>query len=101
MKAKILATLSAMKSDLIDTYQRSKMLLLAIGAAIIAFEYNRIKAAITVYMGAKEIKQATTQDATLKAQETTLNTTADALVKEANDLPSQEKPVTADWYKKK
>lgn len=101
MKAKLLAIWQAVKSDLIDTWKRSKIFLLAIGATIVYFEFNKIKEALLVYAGKKEIQSDDIKDQDLARQETKDNTQADALVKEAKDLPSQKGPVSENWYEKK
>jgi hypothetical protein len=101
VKAKLLAFFTAFKTDLIDTYKRSKIFLLGILLLVVAFEWTKLKEFLLTYMGQREMKQTTAKDDTLKAQEGALNASADALVKDANALPDSQKPVTdPNWYKK-
>ena len=99
MKAKLLAILTAVKNDLLDTWQRCKILILAIGALILALEFQKLKEFLLVYFGQRQLKSDQKQDAKLATQENDDNQKADALVKEAQSLPSQETPVTDEWYK--
>jgi hypothetical protein len=100
MKAKLQVLLSTIGSQLADIWNRSKMFLLAIGAVLIALEWQKIKEALLVYAGQREIKKDKVEDANLAKQESAANTQADALVKDAESLPTQEKPVDDDWNKK-
>ncbi len=101
MMQKIKYFISILKADASDTWRRSKMVLLAIGALILTLEFRKIMDAITVYMGQRAINNATKKDANLKTQEGDLNSKADDLIKEASDMPSHENQVGLDWYKKK
>jgi hypothetical protein len=100
MKAKLLAIWTAIKTDLVDTYKRLKIVIFAIAAAIIYLEFNKIKEALTVYGAKKEMAADNKKDVMLASTEKADSDQADALVKAANDLPKQEAPVQADWYKK-
>ena len=99
MKAKLQALWTGFIQQLKDLWNRSKMYILA-GLAIAAYlGWNKLKEMLLVYFGKKEIQQDNKEDASLKAKEDSANSQADALVKEANDLPSQQPPISEDWYK--
>ena len=100
MLNRIKLALSLVWTDLVDTYKRVKILLLAILAAIVYLEWRKIKEALLVYSGQKEIKTDNKQDQDLKSKENSDNQQADALQKQAQDLPKQEQPIDEDWYKK-
>ena len=91
--------LTTIKADLADTWVKYKGIFLAIIAAVVYLEFNKIREALLLYSGKKEIDKADSKDIDLKKQEDGLNTKANILVEEAKTLPEQEKPVTSDWYK--
>jgi hypothetical protein len=99
MKAKLQALWAGLKSQLLDIWNRSKMFLLAGLAVAIYLGWNSLKEMVLAYFGKKEIQKDNKEDTSLKAKEDSANNQADALVKESNDLPSKEKPVSEDWYK--
>jgi hypothetical protein len=100
MGAKLKAFLATIWADIVDTYKRSKLVLLAIAAVVITLEFNRIKEAIAIASAKKVDKDAHTDDTKLAAQETQLNQEADAAVKQAAQETQNEAPVTDDWNKK-
>lgn len=102
MIAKIKSFLAAVWADTKDTWNRIKIYVLAILAVIVTLEFQKIKDALLAYGGKKEIQEDQKKDQTLAVQEKTDNDAADQLVKDAEALPSQEKPITnEDWYKNK
>ena len=100
MLDKLKALAATIWSDIKDTYQKIKIPLLAIGALILTLEFKKIKEALIVAAGKKEIQNDQKKDQALAAQEKTDNTQANALIQEAKDLPAQEQPVAEDWYTK-
>jgi cell division protein FtsL len=86
-------------SQLKDIWNRSKVFIIAIGAAVIYLEWNRIKEAFQVYMGQKELNSTNKKDQSLETQENNANAQANSLIQAAQNLPSKEKPVTDDWNK--
>ena len=100
MQNKISAIWTTFKTQLSDIWNRSKVFILAIVGLILALEFQRLKESLLVWMGERQIKSATKQDTTLAATEKKDSQAADVLVAQAQELPSQEQPVTEDWYKK-
>jgi len=101
MLAKLKAAWTIAKSQLADIWNRSKVFVITVGALILALEFQKIKEALLVYAGKKEIQKDKKEDQALATQEKTENAQADAMVKEAQQLPGQEPPVQPDWYKDK
>jgi|ERR1035437_1169885 hypothetical protein len=92
---------ATVKNQSKDIWNRSKMFIIAIGAIILAIEFQKIKQALIVYAGKKEIEKDKAKDSVLASQENTANAQADALVQKAQEEPSKEQPVSDDWYKGK
>lgn len=99
MKAKLASIWTSIKADAEDTWNRSKIFLLAIAALIIALEFQKLKEFLLMYMGKKEIANSEKEDQQLAAQEHMKNTQADILVKQAENLPSTEHPIKDGWEK--
>lgn len=99
MVTKLKAILVSILAELKDIWNRSKMYLLGLAAILAAIEFRKIKDALLVYSGKKEIQADQKKDQTLANQENQANAQADALVKQAADLPNQEPQVKPDWYK--
>lgn len=100
MGAKLKAFFAAIWADIVDTYKRSKLLLLAIGAVIVTLEFNRIKEALAIAAAKRVDKSAHTEDTQLATQEAQLNQQADAAVQQAAQETQNEAPVTDGWNKK-
>ena len=100
MLAKFKLFLSGLESPLLDIWNRSKIFLLAVGAAIVYLEWQKIKTAFLTLAAQKEMKSDDKQDQALSTQEDNNNKQADALVQQAQALPAQEPAVTDDWYEK-
>lgn len=96
MLVKLRATLSSIWSDIVDTYKRTKVLLLAVLAAIVYLEWEKIKAALLVYSGQKELSGDKKEDQALATQESSDNQQANTLANKAKDEPNPGD----DWYKK-
>lgn len=101
MKEKIQAFLSAVIADLKDTWNRSKIFLLALLGIIVALEFRKLQEFLLVYMGQKEIKSDKKEDQALASKENAANTEANALIDKANKESEQQPPIDDDWYKKK
>lgn len=101
MGEKIKAFLLVIKNDLVDTWQRTKVLILGILVIFVYLKFNQIKDAILAYGAKKEMDSAQKQDGQEAAQEDADKKQADALVTQANALSSQQPAITEDWNKKK
>src|ERR1700678_3215684 len=75
-------------NDICNTYQRTKVYLLALLAIVVVWEWRKLKAAFLVKMGQKQIDSANKQDKVLAQAEQTENAEADALVKKAQNEPN-------------
>lgn len=71
-----------------------------VGIGILALKFGNLAMDILGWSSKKDLEQAQKTDAQLKAKEDATNAQANALVKEANDLPKTEGKVDDDWDKK-
>lgn len=71
-----------------------------IGIGILALKFGNLLMDILGWSSKKDLEQAQKTDTQLKAKEDATNAQANALVKEANDLPKTEGKVDDDWDKK-
>lgn len=101
MITKLKALWALVKPRLAAFWDNARLFIIAIGALIFALEYTKLKEYFLVKGGQKEIANATKQDATLANTETQDNNAANALIQQAQQLPTTEKPITPDWYEKK
>jgi hypothetical protein len=99
MVKKLKSILASIWADTKDTWNRSKMYLLGLAVILATIEWRKIKEALLVASGAREIKADQKQDQKLAAQENTASQQGDALVTKAVNEPNSEKPVTDDWNK--
>lgn len=99
MGAKLNALWATVKSELGDMWQKSKMWILAAVAIVIALEWRKLKEKWLVNAGNKQIQSSNKQDQALASQEKIDNAGAEALIKEAAELPAEAPPVQTDWYK--
>lgn len=93
--------LGGLKSQLEDIWNRSKMVLLAIVALVVALEFQKIKDALILYSGKKEIEKDKDEEKVLSKKENDEKTEADSFVKAAQELQLKEQPVSDDWNVKK
>jgi len=101
MLVKLKAIAATVWADVVDTYKRCKIILLAVGACIVYLEFNKIKEALLVSGEKKEMASDNKQDQALATKEKTENDAANVLVADANKLGQQSTtPVDPDWYEK-
>lgn len=100
MLDKLKALWVTIKAQLADIWNRSKMFIIAIGIAVAAFEWEKIKAAFLLYTANKEIKTDKKEDQSLAAIESTDSKQADDLVQKAKNESNNELPIGDDWNKK-
>jgi hypothetical protein len=99
MVTKLKTLLASLMAEIKAVWNRSKMYLLGLVVILATLEWQKIKAALIVAAGAKEIKKDTKVDGQLAAQEQSASQQGDALQKQANALPESEAQVKPDWYK--
>ena len=97
---KFKALMASLKNEIIDTWERGKMVILSIAGLIVVLEFRAIKEWAVAYLNSKLLKDTQAKDVKLETAEDTANKQANALVAEAEALPSKEKPISSDWYKK-
>lgn len=95
MPNKLKSFLSTAWSDICDTYKRVKIYLLAALAIVAVWEWRKIKAALLVKMGQKEVDSSKKEDQDLANKEKSANDQADVLVKKSENENSDD-----EWYKK-
>ena len=100
MVAKLKALWAIIKVQLADIWNRSKMVLLAIVAVVVAIEWQKLKEWLMVQQGKKELQKDNKQDVALASSEAAENKQANALIQQAEALPGQEQPVSDDWNTK-
>lgn len=93
--AKIKIFFNSLGGQLLDIWNRSKIFLIAIGALLLALEFKKIKEALLLYAGKKEIQTDEKQDQVLADKEHKDSGDADKLVQK-----SKEESADDDWYKK-
>jgi hypothetical protein len=99
MKAKIAAIWAAFKADMVDTWKRCKIAILAIGAVIVTLEFRKIMVTVMTKLGQIELDRAKKTDDKAKTQEDLNNAKADQIIQQADALPAQEQPVKDGWEK--
>lgn len=99
MLDKLKAFWTIVKAQIADIWNKSKMYLIAIAGIVFAIEWRRIKEALMVYSGSKEIAKDKKEDTNLATQEKTANQQAETLIQKANQEGSQNPTVTDDWNK--
>ena len=100
MLSKLKALWATVAADMKDTWNRSKMIILAILALVVTLEFRKLTEFLIAYTGQKEINKDKKEDQVLATKESTENAQADALVQQAQEEPSKEQPVDDNWYKK-
>lgn len=95
MLSKIKAIADIVWVDVKDTYSRCKIVLFAIGALILALEFQKLKDFLLVYFGQRQLKETEKADTDLALEENTANDEANALEQKA-----KQETTDNDWYKK-
>ena len=76
------------------------ILFILVGIGLIALKFGSVAMDVLGGSSKKDLQEAQKTDAELKAKEDATNKQADALVKDAADLPKTEGQVDDDWDKK-
>ena len=83
-------------------WENDKIFLIVFGVIILIAKFSSVIIEFLAFQSKQAVDDAVKQDEKLKAQEDAHKALANALVKQANELPSQQKPVTDEnWDKKK
>jgi hypothetical protein len=90
-----------LQADLKFMWANDRIFLFIFGVLVLIAKGSSLMISLLAAKSKAEVTAATAASNILQAQENADNAQADALVKQSNDLPSQEKPVADDWYKKK
>ena len=89
-----------LKGQIKDLWSKYGLLFIIVGVALLVMKSSNFIMDLIASISKKDVQKAEKQDAKLKNEEDSAKTQADALVKQAEDLPSQEKPVDENWNKK-
>jgi len=100
LKTKALVLLTSFKNEIVDTWEKIKVPVIAIAALIISLRFRELVVTWITKAGQREVKDDNKKDQQIAAQESQESAEADALQAEANSLPSEQPPVGEDWYKK-
>ena len=88
-------------ADLKFMLSNDRIFLVIFGVLILVIKGASVMANILIFKSKAEVAVANKENAVLQAQENAANNQANALIKDANALPGQEKPVDGNWDKKK
>jgi phosphate uptake regulator len=94
------ALLSGAGSFFKGIWDSSKGVIIAIVSIFLVVKYKELLMQYLVASSKKTVDKAEAKSDQLQQQETQANNAADALVKQASELPALEQPVSADWNKK-
>jgi FtsZ-binding cell division protein ZapB len=100
MLAKLKSIWTAIKADMLDTWHRCKILLIAIAALFFTLEFEKIKTALETYLAGRELKNTNTKSDSLQTKEENLDKQADQLVTDADNVSKTDQPIGLDWNKK-
>jgi len=95
MLTKLKAIWAVVKTELATIWDKSRMYIIGLVVILATLEWRRIKEALIVAAGAREIKNANTQDGKLASQENTDKQQAQALEQKAQNEPNP----SDDWNK--
>lgn len=90
-----------LKADLSFMWQEDRVFLFIFAIIIAIAKGSSLLISFWTMRSKQEVNAATKQNAVLQAQETAANDQANALIKQANELPAQQMPVNENWDKKK
>lgn len=83
-----------------DLWGKYSLFFTTVGLLLLAAKFSNVLMDLLNSASKKDLQNAQKTDIVLKAKEETANQQADALVKQAEDLPKQEGTVQDDWFKK-
>lgn len=101
VKAALTEFNTRLRADLKFMWENDRIFLVIFGVLVLIAKGSSLMISFLAAKSKAQVAVASKESSILQAQETADNTQADALVKQANDLTSQEKPVDENWDKKK
>lgn len=90
-----------LQMDFKDLWNNHKVFFVVFGLLVLIVKFREVLINILISSAKKTMEEAKKEDANLSSQENQAKADADALVKKAQEEPSKEQPVDADWFKKK
>ena len=97
---KIKDFIALLKADSVAAWNQNKALFIALGAIVLTIKFRQILIDIIV-SGSKALMAKTQKKSDAdQTKENQANAQADALVKDAQELPTKQEPVGDDWNKK-
>jgi hypothetical protein len=99
MGSKLKAFWDKLKQQAVDIWDKDKGLFFLVAVAALVVKFRDILLDILISGAKREETAAKKKDQTLASQENDLKAQADDMVKKAQEEPSNQKPVTDDWYK--
>ena len=94
------AATTAVDNSLKGLWNRYGIFFILVGLGLLILKFNGVIMDVLGWSSKKDLQEAQKTDTQLKAKEDATNTQADALIKQAQDLPKQEGQVDDDWDKK-
>jgi hypothetical protein len=88
------------QADFKYLWDNDRIFLVIFGVLVVVAKGASLMISFLAAKSKAEVAVATAESNILQAQETAANQQADALVKQANDLPATQTPVDANWDKK-
>jgi hypothetical protein len=87
------------KKDFSTLWNEYRGFIIFIGGLVLLLKFRELIINFLLNSAKNLFNSSTKTDQTIKLEEDKNNQAANNLVKEANDLPNQEKPVDENWYK--
>lgn len=100
MEQKLQALKDKVKNLFSSLWNSNKLYFYLIGTVLIIIKFRELLINMLVSSSKVIFSSSQKKDDLLSSQEKTDNKEADRLVEEASKLPSEEKPVDENWYKK-
>ncbi len=84
-----------------DLWNNHKVFFVIFGALLLIVKFRDVLIDLLVSSAKNTLEDAKKEDGKLEGEENRAKSDADKLVQAAKEEPLKEKPVDADWYKKK
>ena len=100
MKEKLQAFWAKVNQDAKDIWNKDKGFFIAFGVLILFVKFRDLLIDLLLNSAKRVSDNAKKEDGKLANEESQANSQANDLIKKAQDLPNQQKPIDRDWYKK-